>query len=44
MPRVARSAPCEMTGKIPAAFHSGSIDDQSQYEVTSVPSAVGSSR
>ncbi len=29
MPRVARSAPSEMTGKIPAAFQSGWIDDQS---------------
>jgi hypothetical protein len=29
IPRVARSAPSEMTGKIAAFFHSSSIDDQS---------------
>ena len=29
MPRVARSAPSEMTGKIPASFHTGSMVDQS---------------
>lgn len=29
IPKVARSAPSEMTGKIAAFFHSGSMDDQS---------------
>lgn len=29
MPRVARSAPSDSIGKMPASFHTGSMDDQS---------------